>query len=476
MNLSLLSLLMPMVGGVPVEPVIPAAPVLYVKLIAPEGTRTAVHPGSPLEQLFDTPLTLALRPGYRYHFRLEHVPGMDGAALFPSVEVRGSLHPPAGMDIADYPVPIVLTTDDLNQIRTGAMVTKVLYLEDPEEALGQASETDRPIELDSATELSAVNEARLRGRVMLLFRIGEKDYSPDEIGPWAVPGTVLLPGEPILAPPAAPPHFAPVVWSMIDPIAGPKPTTEECLHDGGDLHPFLGVGPTGDVGGLNPSETSLEYTLGGQRRVTTSNRVCICVPRFIALRVLTRPERVHLPVGVLAEQRLEGPERIDTQQPPLRVEQVEGPRVTQMRVRPAETESIQAVHALELAQAPVGIAQYAGLAIAAEFIGPDQISVYPGCRFPLQKWVEPPGPHHIGQEVTFYLRYTNAGSEPMQEVAVSDNLTARLEYVRGSAKSDREASFTITPNEAGSMILRWSFSAPLAPGQSGVVAFRARIR
>ena len=40
-----------------------------------------------------------------------------------------------------------------------------------------------------------------------------------------------------------------------------------------------------------------------------------------------------------------------------------------------------------------------------------------------------------------------------------------------SAKSDRDAVFTMQENEAGSLILRWEITGRLLPGQSGVVRF-----
>ena len=78
--------------------------------------------------------------------------------------------------------------------------------------------------------------------------------------------------------------------------------------------------------------------------------------------------------------------------------------------------------------------------------------------------------------VTFYLKYTNHGGKPISDVALSDSLTGRLEYVPGSARSDRNAVFTTQENEAGSVILRWEVTGKLLPGQSGIVSFQAKMR
>ena len=76
---------------------------------------------------------------------------------------------------------------------------------------------------------------------------------------------------------------------------------------------------------------------------------------------------------------------------------------------------------------------------------------------------------NIGDVVTFLLKYSNLGGRPITEVAVTDSLTGRLEYVPGSAKANRDAVFTTQLNEAGSLILHWEVSGPLPPGESGVV-------
>ena len=81
-----------------------------------------------------------------------------------------------------------------------------------------------------------------------------------------------------------------------------------------------------------------------------------------------------------------------------------------------------------------------------------------------------------GDVVTFFLRYSNHGGRPLTDVAVSDSLSARLEYVPGSAQADRDAVFTTEQNEAGSVILRWEVSGRLAPGDSGVLQFQAKVR
>jgi uncharacterized repeat protein (TIGR01451 family) len=81
-----------------------------------------------------------------------------------------------------------------------------------------------------------------------------------------------------------------------------------------------------------------------------------------------------------------------------------------------------------------------------------------------------------GEVVTFTLKYTNHGGLPITDVAVVDSLSPRLEYIPGTAVSDRDAVFTMQQNEAGSLMLRWEIGGKLLPGESGVIRFQAKVR
>src|SRR5262249_19680389 len=81
-----------------------------------------------------------------------------------------------------------------------------------------------------------------------------------------------------------------------------------------------------------------------------------------------------------------------------------------------------------------------------------------------------------GDIVTFTLRYANQGGQPITDIAVTDSLSPRLEYVPGSSQADRDAVFTTQENEAGSLILRWEISGQLQGGDSGVIRFKAKVR
>lgn len=82
----------------------------------------------------------------------------------------------------------------------------------------------------------------------------------------------------------------------------------------------------------------------------------------------------------------------------------------------------------------------------------------------------------VDDVITFTIRYDNVGDRPVTHVVIVDNLTPRLDYVEGSATSDRQGQMIPAENGEGSLILRWELDEPLAPHKGGVVTFQARVR
>lgn len=473
MYLGLLAMLLS--GAGPVPPV-PAAPVLYVNVIAPGEAVKVVFPRSDLaERPLPAPAAVALRPGYHYRFRID---GVEGGSLYPSIDVLGSLHPPKGMNIADHPVPVRLTVDEVRAVRAGTAITKVLILEDPLKAAPLATRADRPIVRDITGAYDDVAEAKKAGRLMLVFRVGDRPYSRQELAAAAVPGTVHYPGEASLPPAARPPHFPPAPPCFPDLANGrPGHCPGECLYDGGDSRVRMAVLPDGTVGGLDPSDAAIEFTAGRRRRVSPSNRVCVCAPRFVEYRSLRAAVGTDLLITPSIFAKKNPPIQIGLTRPPVRVDQSEVPLMFRRRQVPRELTVEESLRILALDRGPAALAKARGVLVKAKVVKPEAFTLVE-CKNPmiLHKWVAPPPPYKVGQVVTFYLRFKNMTPEVMRDVVISDNLTTRLEYVPGTAKCDREALFTFTPNEAGSLLLQWRVVGEVRPGELGVVSFRARIR
>jgi len=514
------------------------SPLLFVRFSGAPAGRVTVYrgdQGGPRE--FEYPVTLGFRPGYTYRLKIDGLPGQR-QSLFPTLEVRGSLFLTPQVHPDDYPAPFVLTEEDVAHVFEGAFLTKIVYLEHPDRAVPQGTRPGQLIERTLGPGEDLLEEARQYGRPMMVLRLGERPQEQADLVRQGVPGTILLPTEKSIPPARVPPSVPFSAVPLFDPILGPKPPEEECLRDGGDSGHRAAIGPGGRLEGLEPTDTIVEYTDSqGRRRVMPSNRICLCVPRFAALRselplagyetrlAPANAEDVarQIQVGTLLpsieahkyEQltALRARQRASTARSETGVGRMvrvdvldafhvyEGPALalgTPGIQQLTEVERVRLTQQIEFAKgfsnrsAPTSVGQSMGPAVVGRVEGlglytatMETADVSAICGEPPQvlvdkpmhlfKWADRPSAQ-VGDVVTFYLKYSNNGSKPIDDVAVSDSLSGRLEYVPGSAKADRNAVFTMQENEAGSVILRWEVSGKLLPGQTGLISFQTRVR
>jgi uncharacterized repeat protein (TIGR01451 family) len=532
------------------------APLLYVRVQGPAGMTVTYLEGASTGRTFDAPVTVGMRPLMYHRARLDGLPNLPGVSLYPSFEVRGTLCLPPRMSAADFPAPVVITENDIAQAVTGTFVTKVITLEDPNVSGGVPQVPGQPTEWEIAPKQDAIQYARDLGRPLLIVRLGAREPDREQRAQLRA-GCILYPGELALAPlPASPsPTYAgypgypyPLPPSLAfgpRSMRAPLPSKsyreeggEECLRDGGDRGTKVYLDQTGDLRGLDPSDTVATFKDStGRRKIVPSNEVCVCVPRFIAVRQAI-PLVVH--DSTLA------PFRMDGRDERVQLDKAEGTKKTRqldytpmMRGRDhlnanvVVTPQIRLTDIVELKAIHVDLGQF-------EYVGTDKLRLLTeeqktrlkrqmdlAIHFTRQQLVRgimtpigtkaigrvdnlgqvtgtlevrdvtclctqeqpaiPEQPLHIckwasaegaqiGDVITFTIRYSNLGGKPIKDIAISDNLTGRLEYIPGSAKSDRESVFVTQDNDAGSLILRWEIRDPLPPGQKGIVTFQARVR
>jgi uncharacterized repeat protein (TIGR01451 family) len=452
-------------------------PLLFVRLAGPAGMTVTFHRGSGAGQSFAVPCLVGFRPGYQYRFSVSNIPHHPNVTLAPTVDVIGSLLLANRLRAADFPATLLFSDEDFQGARAGAVVNKVIVLETPENAVPEASRVEQPIQIQLPPNRDPMAEARERGRPLLVFRMGQRQLSSAELAQTGIPGTVLLPGEKVLQPPRYPPWVPFACYPAHDPLLGPAPAAAETtVYDGGDTGLRAGYQRDGRLRGIDPSDTVAEYTDSkGRKHVACSNRVGLCVPRFVLVRTETilagqfaqiGPGRtrsavghtsVHAHVPIAAYEQLNQLERVGSRQRASGAENTFG---TSVRGRIAGLDvkaTVTVTGSLQGSKEPPTA---------------DEPADGPLC---IIKWPDKFGAT-IGDVVTFFLKYTNTGGQPITNVAVTDSLAARFEYVPGSAKTDREAVFTTQNNDAGSQLLRWEIQGTLQPRESGVVSFQARIR
>ena len=141
-----------------------------VALTGPKGTRFALTRNGGYSEGAEL-LQAGLLVGSVYRFQVTRIPMMEGAELYPTLEVIDRTYPPPGLPTR-YPIVINLDQEDLESALSGKMVTRVIYLEDPQTAvpMQQTPLTNRPVEVAEYQDALAVAD-RL-GRPVAIVRIG----------------------------------------------------------------------------------------------------------------------------------------------------------------------------------------------------------------------------------------------------------------------------------------------------------------
>jgi hypothetical protein len=125
-----------------------------------------------------------------YRLRVTEIPNNPGLEIFPTVEMIDRLYPPPGL-LLKFPIPIELTLEELELAARGAFVTRVIYVEDPAQALpiAQPKDGEQPW-VEARPGADPLVEADERGRPVAILRMGGR-----------VPDASAMAGEAAVAPP-----------------------------------------------------------------------------------------------------------------------------------------------------------------------------------------------------------------------------------------------------------------------------------
>lgn len=148
-----------------------------VRISVPGGAEVSVYSGTGEPAgVTAAPATVAVNPGHTYRLRLAKMPEFPDAELYPSVEVLDRLHPPPGQ-AHRYPIPVPFSADDLRLALAGRLVTRVIYLEQPQLAQ-QLDPLNREVPQAVLPSANVLQEADRLGRPMIIVRMGARRPSP----------------------------------------------------------------------------------------------------------------------------------------------------------------------------------------------------------------------------------------------------------------------------------------------------------
>jgi len=139
------------------------------------------------------PAQIGVAVGYTYRLKLSEMPEYPGVELYPSIEILDRLHPPAGLE-NKFPVPVEFKREEVESAIRGRLVTKIVYLEQPQMAyVNEQTSRDGILNLPAHRNLMA--EADLAGRPMIIVRLGGRVPDPrtDDISFFATGAPLALP-------------------------------------------------------------------------------------------------------------------------------------------------------------------------------------------------------------------------------------------------------------------------------------------
>ncbi|ADV64214.1 conserved repeat domain protein [Isosphaera pallida ATCC 43644] len=500
----------------------------------PEGVTVEVM--APTPESFTgaraTASMFALRIGQPYRLRIANIPNRPlGTAIYPIVEVKGRLHRPAEIDPTTFPIRLVVTEEEINQVLDGGrLITQLVYLERPETALPIALDKDDLPTLDLDPSENPLQVVRRLGRVMAVVQLGGRVPTSEDLAALMGPGDLgagvspFRGGAPSLLP-ECPPDLGPDPFDQAvaanDITRLPK---DEYLCDGGDQTAALR--PQGDPRlMIDPKDAVVRFAPADSNRLRSlpTNVVCVYAPRFAQVRLALGLDGATLVAIPTANETLASHEQKAIRQAPDDLIERLAPIAARHRSRASGLNSLTGLgqhHGLVILQEEVLDRHLAGFVDVTSFqiaetrqrfstLSNHQraegimsleaavvaaVSTAAGQLVVIQRSDEVSSDERVdrpalavvkmvntkvaepGDVVTFAIRYRNVGNVPLKLISVADSLLPRFEYVEGSSKAPEGTIFTTVPNKGGSNELRWEIPGELQPGEEGVVSFEARVR
>lgn len=127
----------------------------------------------PTERVF-----AGMQIGVPYRIKLANLPEhFRNLECYPTIEIIDRTYAPVGLE-RKFPIPIVFNEDDLRLATEGMLVTRVVYIEDPQQALPGSQKPGDQLWFDAGTKADALEVADGLGRPVAIVRLGGR--TPDE--------------------------------------------------------------------------------------------------------------------------------------------------------------------------------------------------------------------------------------------------------------------------------------------------------
>ena len=144
-----------------------------VRVTVPKGAQVSLWSGDHFEVFEANQADAGMLVSGVYRARVTRIPGQAGFEVYPTVEIINRLFPPQGQE-QKYPIPVVITQEDLERAIEGQFVVRVVYLEDPLLALPARQRDGEQRAVDVGPGEDPLVAADKLGRPMAIVRIGAR--------------------------------------------------------------------------------------------------------------------------------------------------------------------------------------------------------------------------------------------------------------------------------------------------------------
>jgi len=149
-----------------------------VEIKAPPGALISLATSGDFGAAQKVPLRVGFLIGQVYRLRVMNIPLALGMEVFPTIEVIDRIYPPPG-EQRRFAIPIELTDEDLKLALGGKFVTRVIYLEDPNQALPTREDPQAQNWFEVGQGQDPLEMADALGRPVAILRLGAR--LPDDV-------------------------------------------------------------------------------------------------------------------------------------------------------------------------------------------------------------------------------------------------------------------------------------------------------
>ena len=153
-----------------------------VRVSLPTKGLVTYYEGSP-HRSYDVkaPAQASLVVGQMYRMRISGMPEFPGVEFYPSIELIDRLHPPT-CQVEDFPIEFEFTEEEFEWAANGRLVTKVIYLEQPDRVPVTLLDQKQRITTIEPSQ-NAIAEADMLGRPVAIIRLGGRTPDPNQPDP-----------------------------------------------------------------------------------------------------------------------------------------------------------------------------------------------------------------------------------------------------------------------------------------------------